>query len=426
MRIKPIPTGLLRRLALASSVLAFLIQLVLVILHWNTPQGSDMGVYIAYAEQCADQNSFYPTMMHLHSRYLFAPGWVNFLVLCINLFSTWKAAIVVNLIMSQLITWCLYLLGRKFFGPRTACVAVIMWSLLYSNWFAVVPVGTEVPFLCLSLAAFTLCVCRDGRLWAYLLAGALLVTANYVRPLAILFIVAIVAYMLLHRSRPVAYLALVVPIVAGVWFYGSVSARNVGIFAPQSTTSGVNLVMTANDKAYGGVASHLLEDSTTICYIADEEKYTFTQVDSIHKARAVAWIKEHPGKYAALYLKKLAGLFVEDSWADRPVLGGDGFIGQAATGAADKTALLKRVAHMAAGSLVYYAVLVLALIGIIRNRKLIVRNYASQGILLLLLVMGIGSTCLFSVSPRYHYPFLFILVLFAAQQLCPKDLKRET
>lgn len=417
MRLKPISTNSLQRLALASAVLAFVIHLVLIIVHWNTPQRSDMGIYIAYAQQCVEQDSFYPAMIHLHSRFLFAPGWVNFLVLCIKVFSTWKAAIIANLLMCQLITWCVYLLGKKFFGQRTAFIAVIMWSLLYSNWFVVVPVGTEVPFLCLSLVAFVLCVLRPENVWSYMLAGALLVTANYVRPLSVLFLVTIVAYMLLHRSRPVNYLALLVPMAIGVWFYGSVSARTVGIFAPQSTTSGVNLVMTANDKAYGGVATHLLSDTTTICYVEKEEQYTFTQLDSIHKARAVAWIKEHPGKYAALYVKKLAGMFVEDSWADRPVLGGDGFIGQAATGSANRAALMKRVVHMALGSIVYYVVLVLALIGIVKKRRLILRDYSTLGILILLLFMGIASTCLFSVTPRYHYPFFFIIVLFAAWQI---------
>ncbi len=413
-------TVLLPRIALLSAIGAFIIQTILVIYHWNTPQGSDMGVYIAYAEQCVADDSFYPALQHLHTRYLFAPGWVNFLVICILLFSTWKVAMIANLLMSQLITWCIYVLGTRFFSRSTGCIAVVLWSLLYSNWFAVVPAGTEIPFLCLSLGAFTLCVCRSGSWWSYALAGAMLVTANYVRPLSILFVVVLVAYMFFHRSKVVNYLALIVPIAAGVYFYGSISYRNVGIFAPQSTTSGVNLVMTANDKAYGGVASHLLSDTTTICYIKNEEQYNFAQVDSIHKSRAVAWIKEHPGKYTVLFVKKLAGLFVEDSWADRPVLGGDGFIGQAATGGTDKTALLKRLAHMFAGSVVYYIVLVIAVIGLFKNRKTIVRNYSTQGLLVLLLLMGIGSTCLFSVSPRYHYPFFFILVLFAAQQLARK------
>lgn len=410
-------SALLPRLAFGSAIVAFIIQTILVIYHWNTPQGSDMGVYIAYAEQCVTDNSFYPAMQHLHTRYLFAPGWVNFLVLCIMLCSTWKVAMIVNLVMSQLITWFIYLVGKRFFSLATGCVAVVLWSLLYSNWFAVVPVGTEIPFLCLSLGAFTLCAYKPEKWWSYAVAGLLLITANYVRPLSVLFVVTILIYMLLHRSRAVNYVALLVPIAAGVWFYGSVSQRNVGIFAPQSTTSGVNLVMSANDKAYGGVASHLLSDTTNICYIENEEQYTFAQVDSIHKARAIGWIKEHPAKYGALFVKKLAGLFVEDSWADRPVLGGDGFIGQAATGGANKSALIKRIAHMFAGSVVYYVVFVIALVGLYKNRKTIFRNYSTQGLLLLLLLMGIGSTCLFSVSPRYHYPFFFILVLFAAQHL---------
>ena len=191
-----------------------------------------------------------------------------------------------------------------------------------------------------------------------------------------------------------------------------------GVPAFQSSTSGINLIMTANDKAYGGVATHLWKDTTSTCYIKDAEKLTFVEKDSIYRARAFEWIKENPGRYAKLYFLKIGGLFVEDSWADRPILGGAGTFGvDVGNGGLFSRQTLANLAVRAAKSVVYYAICVLALVWLIKNFKRTLKNYRKDGLLLLLLLMGVCSTCLLTVSPRYHYPFMFILVIFAADYL---------
>lgn len=39
---------------------------------------------------------------------------------------------------------------------------------------------------------------------------------------------------------------------------------------------------------------------------------------------------------------------------------------------------------------------------------------SSKGVILIPVILGIAITCIFSVSPRYHYPFLFAMVIWAA------------
>lgn len=51
------------------------------------------------------------------------------------------------------------------------------------------------------------------------------------------------------------------------------------------------------------------------------------------------------------------------------------------------------------------------LIGLWTKRKEIL---SSKGIILIPVFLGIAITCIFSVSPRYHYPFLFAMVIWAA------------
>jgi hypothetical protein len=206
-------------------------------------------------------------------------------------------------------------------------------------------------------------------------------------------------------------MSLLAPLVITILIIGFSTSHKIGYFVFQSTTSGANLIMSANDKAYGGVMTHVFSDTTSIMYIDKTQKLTFVAQDSIYKARAIAWIKQHPVKYTGLFFKKIAGLYSEDSWADRPLLGGDGFIGKYATGEISKKEFLLRAVHMGLGSIVYYVVLLFFVLSLWKNRK---KLFSQQGLLLLIIILGTGVTCLFSVSPRYHYPFIFAFILYAA------------
>ena len=385
------------------------VQIVLVFCFWGEPQGSDQGEYMRIAQACFAAGEWYPMDEHVYSSYIWAPGFINFLILQLKMFGTLNANLLFNLLMNIGILLNIYFLGKKFFSQTTASVAVILWCLLYSNSMIVVPAGTELPFLFLTLTAFSCCL--HPKVLLICLAGLLLALANWVRPFALIFLIAIVIYMLWKKYRWVCYPALFVPLFLAVFFIGKMTENKIGYFVYQSTTSGVNLIMTANDKAYGGVATSILRDSTSRAYIENKEELTFKEKDSIWKARSFEWIKEHPVKFAYLYIKKIGGLYIEDSWSDRPVLGGSGFVDSYVVGkkVSDNTFLI-RAAKMGLKSLVYYFVLVLFVYSLFVNRK---ELFSIKAVLIALLLLGTFSTCLFAVSPRYHYPFLFVIVLFA-------------
>lgn len=65
-------------------------------------------------------------------------------------------------------------------------------------------------------------------------------------------------------------------------------------------------------------------------------------------------------------------------------------------------------------SLVYYVVIFLFFISLLKEKKGIFTN---KGYLLLIIILGTLSTCLFSVSPRYHYPMMFAIIIWAAYGL---------
>ena len=399
------------QIAIGVSIIWVIAQIILIIYFWGVPQGSDMGTYIKIAQDCFEMGEWYPTTHNIYSQYIWAPGFVNYLILQLKIFGTVNLNSIFNLLMNIIILYEVYLLGKHFFSNTIALLAVILFCLLYSNTMVVLSAGTELPFLFLSLSGLCLVFFSKSKIVNFIFAGILFALANWIRPLVIIFVIAALTYMFLKKQNILSYLSLLLSIIIIVLIIGFSTYNKIGYFVYQSTTSGVNLIMTANDKAYGGVMSHVFKDSTSTMYINEVEKLTFIERDSIYKSRAIEWIKENPVRFAFLYVKKIAGLYIEDSWADRPILGGDGFIGKYATGEISKSEFILRAFHMLLGSIAYYIVIILFIISLWINRR---KLLSERSIVLLIFILGTAITILFAVTPRYHHPFMFVMVLYAA------------
>lgn len=393
-----------------SIVIWILIQIVLIVIYWDVSQRSDQGAYIRMATECYERGIWYPNVSDVYSKYIWAPGLINFFILQLKFFGTLKMNYVINLLMNIAILYNVWYLAKKFFSIRTAQIATIFFCLMHSNIMIVLPAGTEIPFLFLSISAFSL-VTSKKNIGYIILASVMLTLANWIRPLVVAFLPVMLIFMLVKKYKIIHYASLLIPMVLLICVIGFATKQSLGYFNFQSTTSGFNLIMTANDKAYGGVSTSLAGDTTSTVYLKDESKYTFMEKDSIWKTRSIEWIKEHPIKFAGLYVVKLAGLHIEDSWSERPILGGDGFVDKAAHGKADKIAILKRIWNMFSKSIVYYIILLLSVIAIVKYRK---ELWSDKGYIILIWLLGTLITCIFSVSPRYHYPFMFALIIWAA------------
>lgn len=399
----------LKKITLTIGVLWIIAQIILIFIFIDNPQRSDQGIYMKMAEHCIQKNTWYPSIDDINSSYIWAPGLINYFILQLKLFGTLKINSLFNLLMNIGIVYCTYFLAKKFFNTKIAYLSVIISCLLYSNYFIVIPAGTELPFLFLSLTAFCLSLKPNNR--HLIIAGLLFALANWIRPLVLIFLITLIIYFIYNKYKLIHYIALLIPILIVSISIGIRNKEIIGIFNFQSTTSGVNLIMTANEKAYGGVATSLLRDTTSTCYIENADKLTFVEKDSIWKKRAIKWIYENPEKFIKLYIMKVGGLFIEDSWPDRPILGGDGFVDKAAHGQANNTEMIKRFLNMFLKSIIYYITCFFCFYSLIKNRHSI---FSNKGWILLILLLGVGITCIFSVSPRYHYPFLFVIIIWAA------------
>lgn len=409
--------GFAKHIALISVGLMLAVQIYLICSYSGAQQLSDYGTYIASAQSCFEHGSWYPMHGNLHDSYIFAPGLINYFVLQLKLFGSLQANAWLNLLLNLAILGIVFTISRKYFSASAAWWSVTFYSLLYSTWWSVISAGTEVPFLALSLAGIWIMLRRNP--WLSVVAGVCFALANWIRPLVIVFIFVGIIAVWFNRRKSVKHfaasvLSLVIGYGATIYAIGTLSEATCGEFITKSSTGGINLIYTANDKAYGGVASSLCNDSTNTCFIYDEGKYTYAQKDSIWKSRAIEWIKDNPGRYAKLYLLKIPGMFVEDAWPDRSVLPGAGMVDAYVHGHISLGEFLPHAIALVAKSLVYYIVLLLFACSLWICRRVI---FTVKGIWLLLWLGGVAGTCLLAVTPRYHYPFLFVMIMWGAYGL---------
>ncbi len=407
----------LTKIATVIFVVWVLVQIVVIAIFWGKPQYSDNALYINLALKCFNNGEWYPMDEHIYSNYIWAPGLINFLILQLKVFGTLNFNVLFNLLMNIGIVGQIYILGERFFSRKVATIAIIFWCLLTSN-ITITPLhSTDLPFVFFALGSF--CLSLYSRYWTLFMAGIVLVLANWFRPLAMFYLVAIFLYMLLRKYKWQYFFTFFVAIVISVFIIGKTTENRTGHFIYQSTTLGFNLIMASNDEANGKVQFHVFEDSTKIGWIENKEELTFAERDKIWKERSVEWIKSNPVKFAGLFVKKVVALFIHDSWAlgslneyfyDTKVR--NYIEGKITLGEVVFSQMLKY-----SFSLSYYVVLLLFVYALFVYRGkwwTLKKWFTPKGILLFFIIIAVVGTCIFPCVVRYHYPMMFAIVLIAA------------
>lgn len=404
--------GFLRKLSFIVISITVIVQLLVVAYHWGEIQYSDAGAYIKIAQECYTKGLWYPMSDNIYDSYIWSLGYINILILQLKLFDTIDFNPILNILFQLGILFNIYKIGVRLFSCRIAYISVILYSCLYSNIMIVLPALTELPFLCIVLTAFNLCL-HPTRCNLFI-TGVLFILANTIRPLVLLFVFAIIVYFIFFKQINIrGYFALILGALLSVLIISFWTKNNTGYCIYQASTSGYNMIMAANDKANGGVIN-IFSNSEDIGWIDNEDSLTYKEKDAIWKKRAIDWIIDNPVPYLGLYFKKLLFLWADDSWSDRY------FIRKSTLGATlnkegfSINLILDDILPRILKSLFYYFVLCLSLFSIVFHRR---ECLTPKGVLLLLLLIGTTATCIFPSGFRYHHPYLFIIVLWASLEI---------
>ncbi len=402
----------LPRIAFFISIAWVLLQIVFIILFWDVEQGNDQLGYIRHALDSYANNTTYPSMLNINDQYLQSPGMVNYLILqhAITGTETFSIDKFLNVLLNIGILANIFYLTRYFFNQITAYLSVIIFCLLPTNVFAPIWILSELPYLFLALTGFSLSL---NKKWFPIVGASILFAiAHTFRPLILAFIVTIVVLYVIERRRAWSYICLLLPYILLLYGIGTYNKSRTGQFVTSSTTGGYNLIMTANDEAKLYADFSIFYDPTNLAYIPNPYQETFAKKDSIYKARAVEWIKNNPDKYAKLYVIKLFRLWSGDTWS-YPVFGNwDDYLYILKQPESERGRLtcIRRAIQFIEG-LPYYLLVLLFLFSLYKQRGDII---SSKGLFLLLIGLGTAGTCLFIAEVRFHYPYLFCMVLWSA------------
>lgn len=400
----------LKKLTIGLVLLWILAQVILLWVYFDHRLVPDSKAYIDYALYSYAHGLSYPSQANLYNDFIFAPGLVMYLIGLLKLFGTVKIAMFLNILLNIGVVGNIFYIARYFFNRQAAYYSVILYCCLISNLFIPLHIITELPFLFFALSAFSLCL--QGKTMSLVAAGLLFVLAQSVRPIVLVFIVAVVCFFIVRKADWKKYAVLFLSYFVFYTAYGIYNKTQCGHFVAASTTGGFNLMMVSHDKAWENV-DYSVFNKGCVGYIDNPEKTDFIQRDSIWKARSVAWIKTHPVKYMELFFKKLPRMYTIDCWTLSSVLEINS-IEDAWHSSNPKRSLLNRRIAQAVESIPYYITFVLFLLSVYKKRKEIL---SAKGILLLLFALGTIMTCLLPMDVRYHYPYIFVVTIWAGYYL---------
>lgn len=284
----------------------FVWLLAILFIFGYTPTNDGVG-YLEYAERCLREGAPYPTQsIYQTEPFIWNIGIINLTELSLWLSGSVWPLLIVLCAMKAATCLLVGLTAKKLFNHKVAIVAMILFMLYPNNWGQSTMISSEIPSTCLALAAVYLVVSR-GRSWRMMgVSGLLLALANWFRPTALIFIIAIILYLLLfdrqHLVKRLGCLLVAFGLFAAS--VGTICYLRTGHFVYQARSYWFSMV----DECYDGapVGPHWgqpIWPKGYPRYVENHEQMDCFQLEQIWKERSLDWLKDHK----ADYLKKIPG-----------------------------------------------------------------------------------------------------------------------
>ena len=192
---------------------------------------------------------------------------------------------------------------------------------------------------------------------------------------------------------------------------GQYNRNQTGIFVTTSTLAGYGLAHSANPETQVYANVQVFDHPhNEVTYIHHRHRLTFAQKDSIWRVRAANWIANNPCAYAKLALPRVLRSYSADWWTLEDVVVVHDY-DQAMRSDNPSQALKVRRTKQFVESIPYYLVVLLFGFSLIINRR---RIFSYQGGLLVITALALGYATLSIAELRFHYAFVFVMVLWAA------------
>ena len=285
-----------RQLIITLLVLFTIAQLVILLVFGYTPYPDSEG-YILLANECIAKGEPYPVTSLLHEYpFLWNIGSINFVALSLKIFHSVMPLLVVYALMKGITAALFYVLVKRIGNILIATISLVLYIIYPANYGEATSTLSELPFMFFIMSG--LCLCLVNRKW--LLGGMMLALANWFRPLGIVFLLAILIYLLFtNQWKRMAF-----PVIGYVFMIliiGSVSYQRTGLFLYQAKTGWMALTDYSTNHS---------KESTAV---RDNMNWNVAQKDSAWQALFIDWVQEHPTEYFKQMPKKLVNTYVSDN-----------------------------------------------------------------------------------------------------------------
>ena len=312
--------------------IGFLLLLLGVLIVFGYTPTNDGEGYIEYAQIAIADRQPYPTLHHIIGKpYIWNMGIINLVALSLGLTKSLYPLLILFCIMKALTAWLLAHTTAKLFNRQTALIALILYILYPNNWGQSTMLSSEIPMLFFTMLAVFLSLSKLSlsklstlnsplSLHSKLstlnsqLSGALFALANWFRPVAAIFLLALVVYFFLFRRGQWKKLTLY--LLSGYAFVvlliGTSCYLRTGYFLYQADSLWFNMAEATYETDSQPHYNTEVFPEGTARYIDDMQHKTAIECSHIWRERSLKWLSEHPVEYLKKVPARLYYIYQND------------------------------------------------------------------------------------------------------------------
>ncbi|MBT8379700.1 MAG: glycosyltransferase family 39 protein [Ignavibacteria bacterium] len=411
-------------------IVIYIITVLVLVFSFDLTYSSDSLYYYKLAQQCIELNEYYPAEQHLYEDYIFAPLYINVIIILLKVSNSPLTISVFNFLTILFQLLVLYKIASKIFSSSVAQISILIYIFYLNTVGLVLQNYTELFFvLMISLSIYLFLLNKNHFL---VLSGIILGGAIAVRPTGWVLLLAFVSLHICvsfkYRKLIWSYFFIYTGVFIFILCFGGLIYSHFGKFEYQSTTGPVNLLIGANDDATGGFKSTVFDEGKA-GYIENPDTLTYIQKGDFYQGKALDWIKEQSVKWISLAPLKLLHAFGWDDIALSHLIGfhelnfgralKNLFTGKSLSNRLGKDSWTTYVFYFSIlflNHIYYFIVLVTIALGIIHLVKNKSQNDGTKLILFFLVISIVVLMIIFG-SPRFKYPIFIMLCPFAAYYL---------
>ncbi|MBP3212732.1 MAG: glycosyltransferase family 39 protein [Prevotella sp.] len=315
---------------LIISALFLLLLIAILCIFGYTPTNDGEG-YLDYARIALAEHQPYPSPKTILGQpFIWNPGIINLIILSLWAFQSLWPLLLTLCLMKALSAFLVAKIASKLFSHQTALIALFLYILYPNNWGQSTMLSSEIPMVFFTLLAVNLSLKnnnsprllrpRRSHIPLQFPAGITLAIANWFRPVATIFLVALVLYHLLKRSRLLRprrnstspILHLLSGYILTILIIGTSCYLRTGYFIYQSDTLWFNMAEATYEKDPQPHYSTEMFPTGTARYIQDMQHKTAIECSHIWRQRSLKWLAEHPAQYLSKIPARLYYVYKND------------------------------------------------------------------------------------------------------------------